>query len=86
MSLVEFKIKPGQGVKDNNYKFNCLNMKGIFTSGKFDTKTGSVETVGNRGSIGRNFYDVYFLPPSNCPLVDGVIGVVYFTSLSFNNK
>ena len=60
MSLVEFKIKPGQGVKDNNYKFNSLNMKGIFTSGKFDTKTGSVETVGNRGSIGRNFYDVYF--------------------------
>lgn len=33
MSLVEFKIKPGQGVKYNNYKFNSLNMKGIFTSG-----------------------------------------------------
>ena len=60
MSLVEFKIKPGQGVKNNNYKFNRLELKGIFTSGKFDTKTGSVETVGNRGSIGRNFYDVSF--------------------------
>ena len=60
MSLVEFKIKPGQGVKYNNYRFNRLELKGIFTSGKFDTKTGSVETVGNRGSIGRNFYDVYF--------------------------
>ena len=60
MSLVEFKIKPGQGVKYNNYRFNRLELKGIFRSGKFDTKTGSVETVGNRGSIGRDFDDVYF--------------------------
>lgn len=60
MSLVEFKIKPGQGVKDNNYKFNRLNMKGIFISGKFDTRTGSVETVGDRGTLTRVFNDVPF--------------------------
>ena len=60
MSLVEFKIKPGQGVKYNNYKFNSLNMKGIFTSGKFDTRTGSVETVGDRWSVWRDFDDVSF--------------------------
>ena len=60
MSLVEFKIKPGQGVKYNNYKFNRLELKGIFISGKFDTRTGSVETVGDRGSIGRDFDDVSF--------------------------
>ena len=60
MSLVEFKIKPGQGVKYNNYKFNRLELKGIFTSGKFDTRTGSVETAGDRGSISRNFDDVSF--------------------------
>ena len=59
MSLVEFKIKPGQGVKDNNYKFNSLNMKGIFTSGKFDTRTGSVETAGDRATLTRVF-DVPF--------------------------
>ena len=55
MSLVEFKIKPGQGVKDNNYKFNRLNMKGIFTSGKFDTRTGSVEAAGDRATLTRFF-------------------------------
>ena len=60
MSLVEFKIKPGQGVKDNNYKFNSLNMKGIFTSGKFDTRTGSVETAGDRATLTRVFNDVPF--------------------------
>ena len=60
MSLVEFKIKPGQGVKYNNYKFNRLELKGIFRSGKFDTRTGSVETAGDRGPISRNFYDVPF--------------------------
>ena len=60
MSLVEFKIKPGQGVKYNNYKFNRLELKGIFRSGKFDTRTGSVETVGDRGSIRRDFDDVSF--------------------------
>lgn len=60
MSLVEFKIKPGQGVKYNNYKFNRLELKGIFRSGKFDTRTGSVETAGDRGPISRNFYDVSF--------------------------
>lgn len=58
MSLVEFKIKPGQGVKYNNYKFNRLELKGIFTSGKFDTRTGLVENVGDRMSIVRNFVDV----------------------------
>lgn len=60
MSLVEFKIKPGQGVKYNNYKFNRLELKGIFRSGKFDTRTGSVETAGDRGPIIRNFVDVPF--------------------------
>ena len=60
MSLVEFKIKPGQGVKYNNYKFNRLELKGIFRSGKFDTRTGSVETAGDRGSIILNFDDVSF--------------------------
>ena len=60
MSLVEFKIKPGQGVNYNNYKFNRLELKGIFRSGKFDTRTGSVETAGDRGSISRNFDDVSF--------------------------
>lgn len=60
MSLVEFKIKPRQGVIYNNYKFNRLELKGIFTSGKFDTRTGSVETAGDRGSISRNFNDVPF--------------------------
>ena len=60
MSLVEFKIKPGQGVKYNNYKFNSLNMKGIFTSGKFDTRTGSVETIGDRATLTRVFNDVPF--------------------------
>jgi hypothetical protein len=60
MSLVEFKIKPGQGVKYNNYKINRLELKGIFRSGKFDTRTGSVETAGDRGSISRNFDDVSF--------------------------
>ena len=60
MSLVEFKIKPGQGVKYNNYKFNRLELKGIFKSGKFDTRTGSVETIGDRGSIRRDFDDVSF--------------------------
>ena len=35
-------------------------MKGIFRSGKFDTRTGSVETAGDRGSISRNFNDVPF--------------------------
>ena len=60
MSLVEFKIKPGQGVKYNNYKFNRLELKGIFRSGKFDTRTGSVETAGDRGSISRKFDDVSF--------------------------
>lgn len=55
MSLVEFKIKPGQGVKDNNYKFNRLNIKGIFTSGKFDTRTGSVEAAGDRETLTRFF-------------------------------
>lgn len=60
MSLVEFKIKPGQGVKYNNYKFNSLNMKGIFTSGKFDTRTGSVETAGDRATLTRVFDDVSF--------------------------
>lgn len=60
MSLVEFKIKPGQGVKYNNYKFNRLELKGIFRSGKFDTRTGSVETAGDRGSIRRDFDDVSF--------------------------
>lgn len=60
MSLVEFKIKPGQGVIYNNYKFNRLELKGIFRSGKFDTRTGSVETAGDRGSISRNFDDVPF--------------------------
>ena len=53
MSLVEFKIKPGQGVKYNNYKLNCLDLKGIFTSGKFDTRTGSVETIGDRATLTR---------------------------------
>lgn len=53
MSLVEFKIKPGQGVKYNNYKFNRLELKGIFTSGKFDTRTGSVETIGDRATLTR---------------------------------
>lgn len=51
MSLVEFKIKPGQGVKYNNYKFNRLELKGIFASGKFDTRTGSVETIGDRATL-----------------------------------
>lgn len=60
MSLVEFKIKPGQGVKYNNYKFNRLELKGIFTSGKFDTRTGLVENVGDRMSLVRNFDDVPF--------------------------
>ena len=60
MSLVEFKIKPGQGVKDNNYKFNSLNMKGIFISGKFDTRTGSVEAAGDRVTLTRVFNDVSF--------------------------
>ena len=60
MSLVEFKIKPGQGVKYNNYKFNRLELKGIFTSGKFDTRTGLVETVGDRMTFIRNFNDVSF--------------------------
>ena len=61
MSLVEFKIKPGQGVKDNNYKFNRLNMKGIFTSGKFDTRTGLVEAAGDRETLTRFLNnDVYF--------------------------
>ena len=60
MSLVEFKIKPGQGVKYNNYKFNRFELKGIFTNGKFDTRTGSVETVGDRGTIRRDFNDVSF--------------------------
>lgn len=60
MSLVEFKIKPGQGVEYNNYKFNRLELKGIFRSGKFDTRTGTVETAGDRGSISRNFDDVPF--------------------------
>lgn len=60
MSLVEFKIKPRQGVKDNNYKFNRLELKGIFTSGKFDTRTGLVENVGDRMSLVRNFDDVPF--------------------------
>lgn len=55
MSLVEFKIKPGQGVKYNNYKFNRLELKGIFTSGKFDTRTGSVETIGDRATLTRSF-------------------------------
>lgn len=58
MSLVEFKIKPGQGVKYNNYKFNRLELKGIFTSGKFDTRTGSVETIGDRATLTRVFNDV----------------------------
>lgn len=60
MSLVEFKIKPGQGVKYNNYKFDRFELKGIFTNGKFDTRTGSVETVGDRGSVWRDFDDVSF--------------------------
>ena len=60
MSLVEFKIKPGQGVKYNNYKLNRLELKGIFTSGKFDTRTGLVENVGDRMSLVRNFVDVPF--------------------------
>ena len=60
MSLVEFKIKPGQGVKYNNYKFDRFELKGIFTNGKFDTRTGSVETVRDRGSIWRDFDDVSF--------------------------
>ena len=60
MSLVEFKIKPGQGVKYNNYRFNHLELKGIFRSGKFDTRTGAVITIGDRGSIRRDFDDVYF--------------------------
>ena len=60
MSLVEFKIKPGQGVKYNNYKLNCLDLKGIFTSGKFDTRTGSVETIGDRATLTRVFNDVPF--------------------------
>lgn len=60
MSLVEFKIKPGQGVKYNNYKFNRLVLKGIFKSGKFDTRTGLVETVGDRMTIIRNFANVPF--------------------------
>ena len=60
MSLVEFKIKPGQGVKDNNYKFNRLNMKGIFVSGKFDTRTGSVEAAGDRETLTSVFNDVSF--------------------------
>ena len=60
MSLVEFKIKPGQGVKYNNYKFDRFELKGIFTNGKFDTRTGSVETVGDRGPIWRDFDDVSF--------------------------
>lgn len=58
MSMVEFKIKPGQGVKYNNYKLNRLELKGIFTSGKFDTRTGLVENVGDRMSLVRNFVDV----------------------------
>ena len=60
MSLVEFKIKPGQGVKYNNYRFNRLELKGIFRSGKFDTRTGAVITIGDRGSIRRDFDDVSF--------------------------
>ena len=60
MSLVEFKIKPGQGVKYNNYRFNRLELKGIFRSGQFDTRTGAVITVGDRGSIRRDFDDVNF--------------------------
>ena len=60
MSMVEFKIKPGQGVKYNNYKLNRLELKGIFTSGKFDTRTGLVENVGDRMSLVRNFVDVPF--------------------------
>ena len=60
MSMVEFKIKPRQGVKYNNYKFNRLELKGIFTSGKFDTRTGLVETVGDRMTFIRNFNDVSF--------------------------
>ena len=35
-------------------------MKGIFRSGKFDTRTGTVETAGDRGYISRNFDDVPF--------------------------
>jgi hypothetical protein len=60
MSLVEFKIKPGQGVKYNNYKFNRLVLKGIFKSGKFDTRTGLVENVGDRATLTRVFNDVPF--------------------------
>jgi hypothetical protein len=60
MSLVEFKIKPRQGVIYNNYKFNRLELKGIFTSGKFDTRTGSVETAGDRATLTRVFNDVPF--------------------------
>ena len=60
MSLVEFKIKPGQGVKYNNYRLNRIELKGIFRSGQFDTRTGAVITIGDRGSIRRDFDDVYF--------------------------
>ena len=60
MSLVEFKIKPGQGVRDINYKFNRLNMKGIFIIGKFDTRTGLVEAAGDRETFTRFFNDVSF--------------------------
>lgn len=35
-------------------------MKGIFTSGKFDTRTGSVETTGDRATLTRVFNDVPF--------------------------
>lgn len=55
MSLVKFIIKPGMGIDQSENILRGLHLNGIYKTGKFDTKTGAIESAQYRTSYSYNF-------------------------------
>lgn len=55
MSLVKFIIKPGMGIDQSENILRGLHLNGIYKTGKFDTKTGAIESAQYRTSYPYNF-------------------------------
>lgn len=55
MSLVKFIIKPGMGIDQSENILRGLHLNGIYKTGKFDTKTGAIESAQYRTSYTYNF-------------------------------
>ena len=55
MSLVKFIIKPGMGIDQSENILRGLHLNGIYKTGKFDTKTGAIESAQYRPSYPYNF-------------------------------